>query len=97
MPSYVVLARFTRKGAEEIKGGPSRLEEAKKGARARGAEIKAAYLVMGRYDMVLIIEAPNDEVAAQGALAAGQRGFVRTETLRAFTEEEYRKMVAALP
>lgn len=97
MPTYIALAHFTQKGAEQIKGGPGRLEEAKKGARARGAEIKAFYLVMGRYDAVLVIEAPNDEVAATGALAAGARGFIRTETLRAFTEDEYRKIVTALP
>jgi uncharacterized protein with GYD domain len=97
MPTYISLVRFTRKGAEDIKGGPGRLEEGKKAARARGGEIKAFYLVMGRYDAVLVIEAPSDEVAAAGALAAGARGYIRTETLRAFTEDEYRKMVATLP
>lgn len=97
MPTYITLVKFTQKGAEQIKGGPQRLAEAKQMARTRGAEIKAFYLVMGQYDGVLISEAPNDDVALQGALAAAQRGFVRTETLRAFTEDEYKKMVAALP
>ncbi len=97
MPTYVMLAKFTQKGAEEVKGGPGRLAEARQAARARGAEIKAFYLVMGRYDAVIIVEAPNDEVAAQGALAAASRGFIRTETLRAFTEDEVKKLVAGLP
>ncbi len=97
MPTYIMLAKFTQKGAEQIKGGPARVAEAKQGARARGGEIKAFYLVMGRYDAVIIVEAPNDDAAAQGALGAAARGFIRTETLRAFTEDEYKKIVAALP
>jgi uncharacterized protein with GYD domain len=62
-----------------------------------GAEVKAFYLVMGQYDGVVIVEAPNDETIAKISLASGTRGTVRTETLRAFTEEEYRKILAALP
>jgi uncharacterized protein with GYD domain len=52
---------------------------------------------MGRYDAVVISEAPNDEAAVGAAMAAAQLGFVKPETMRAFTEEEYKKLVAALP
>ena len=52
---------------------------------------------MGRYDMILVGEGPDDETAAKLALAIGSRGGVRTETLRAYTEDEYRKIIAALP
>jgi uncharacterized protein with GYD domain len=52
---------------------------------------------MGRYDIVAISEAPDDETAAKVALAIGSAGNVTTETLRAFTEDEYRAIVAALP
>jgi uncharacterized protein with GYD domain len=97
MPTYVTLLRFTQKGAETIKEGPSRLDAAKGRFRAAGAELKAFYLTMGRYDAVAIIEAPNDETVAKLALATGSMGTVRTETLRAFSEDEYRKMIAALP
>ncbi len=97
MPTYITLITFTQKGAENIKEGPERLAAAKQRARERGAEIKAFYLTMGRYDAVTIVEAPNDEVAAAGALGAASQGYIRTETLRAFTEEEYRKIVSALP
>ncbi|HEV2357627.1 MAG TPA: GYD domain-containing protein [bacterium] len=97
MPTYITLLRYTQKGAQEIKGGPGRLEEAKKRAKQRGAEIKAFYLTMGQYDGVLITEAPNDEAMAAGALGAGAMGYIRTETLRAFTEEEFKKLVQALP
>ncbi len=52
---------------------------------------------MGRYDAVVIAEGPDDETAAKLALAIGSQGNVRTETLRAFTEKEYLKIIAALP
>ncbi len=97
MPTYISLIRFTQKGIETIKEGPTRLDRAKQMFRSVGAELKAFYLVTGRYDAVTISEAPSDEVVARLALATGSIGNVRTETLRAFTEEEYRKIVAALP
>jgi uncharacterized protein with GYD domain len=97
MPTYITLAKFTQKGIEDIKHGPDRLKAGKERARSRGGEIKAFYLVMGQYDAVIISEAPNDEAAATGWLFAGSQGYIKTETLRAFTEDEYRKIVAALP
>ena len=52
---------------------------------------------MGQYDIVLIVEAPDDRTMAKATLAVGSLGNVRTETLRAFTEDEYRKVIADLP
>ncbi len=97
MPTYITLVKFTQKGIEDIKHGPDRLKTAKERARSRGGEIKAFYLVLGQYDAVIISEAPNDEAAATGWLSGAAQGFIRTETLRAFTEDEYRKIVAAMP
>ncbi len=96
MPTYVTLLKYTQKGVEDIKHGPDRLNAAKQRAKTKGGEIKAFYLVMGRYDAVVISEAPNDEAAAAISLGAASQGFVSTETLRAFTEEEYRKLIASL-
>ena len=62
-----------------------------------GAELKEFYLVQGRYDMVIISEAPDDETVAKVSLAIGSGGAVRTETLRAYKENEYLKIIAALP
>ena len=70
---------------------------AKKAFKAMGGEMKQFYLVMGQYDMVVIEEAPDDETAAKLSLAIGSQGAIRTETMRAFTEEEYRKIIQALP
>jgi len=97
MPTYIVLLNYTQQGAQKIKESPARLDDAKKGFKAMGAELKHWYLVMGRYDAVVIAEAPNDETVAKLALSVGSLGAVHTETLRAFTEDEYRKIIASLP
>jgi uncharacterized protein with GYD domain len=97
MPTYITLLRFTQKGIENIKESPARLEAAKHGFQARGAEIKAFYMVMGQYDAMIISEAPDDETVSKLALSIGSKGNVRTETLRAYTEDEYRKTIADLP
>ena len=97
MATYIVLANFTQKGIEHIKESAARLDANKKAFQAMGAELKKFYLTMGRYDMVIVAEAPDDETVAKLALAVGSAGAVRTETLRAFTEDEYRKIISALP
>jgi uncharacterized protein with GYD domain len=97
MPTFVTLIKFTQKGIEAIREGPARLDAAKRAYPAVGATLKEFYLTTGRYDAVAIIEAPNDETAAGLSLAIASRGNSRTETLRAFTEDEYRRIVAKLP
>ena len=97
MATYIMLFRYTQQGIEKIKQGSARVDAAKQAAQALGAQVKEFYSVMGQYDTVFVLEAPNDETVATLALAIGSQGNVRTETLRAFTEEEYRKIIAALP
>ena len=97
MPSYLVLGRYTQKGIEGIRGAPARLDAVKQAARQAGVELKAFYLTLGQYDFVFIMDAPDDEAMARLMLAKAERGNVRSETLRAFTEDEYRKIIAELP
>ena len=97
MPTYISLIRYTDQGARNIKESPKRLDAAKKAFQAAGGELKQWYLALGRYDAVVVSEGPDDETAAKLNLAVGAKGSVRTETLRVFTEEEYRKLIAALP
>ena len=97
MATYIILVSYTEKGITEIKESPARLDEAKKAFQAMGAELKEFYLVTGRYDMIVVSEAPDDETVAKLALAIGSTGAVRTETLRAFPEDEYRNIISALP
>src|SRR5260370_6594153 len=97
MPTYISLIRFTQKGMETIKEGPKRLDAAKQQFRAAGGELKAFYLVTGQYDAVAISELPNDEAVAPPAPPNAPMGNVPTETLRAFSGDEDRKIITAPP
>jgi uncharacterized protein with GYD domain len=97
MATYIVLSKYTQQGASKIKESPDRIEAARKMGQDRGVELKAWYLVMGRYDVVTIWEAPNDETLAKVLLRIGSLGNVSTETLRAFNEDEFRTLVSDLP
>jgi uncharacterized protein with GYD domain len=96
MPTYVTLMRFTDQGIRTIKESPARLEAAKKVFKSAGAEIKSFYLALGKYDAVLVSEGPDDETATRLALSVGALGNVRTDTMRVFTEAEYRKLIGSL-
>jgi uncharacterized protein with GYD domain len=96
MATYIMLVKYTQKGIETVKQSPARLDGAKKACKAMGAQIKEFFLAMGRYDMVIILEAPDAETVAKCALDLGSKGNVKTETFRAFTEDEYRKIIGAL-
>ena len=97
MPTYVTLARWTDQGIRTVKESPARLDAGRQAFERMRATIKQFYLVTGRYDFIIVFEAPDDETAVKLALATCSLGNIRTETLRAFTEEEYRKIIAALP
>lgn len=97
MSTYIMLFRWTQKGIENVKDSPKRLDAVKKAITAGGGRFIAFYLTTGQYDAVAISEWPNDEAMAKFALAGGSQGFIRSETLKAFTEDEYRKIVASLP
>jgi uncharacterized protein with GYD domain len=96
MATFMVLARYTHQGVEHVKASPERLEAVKKAFHTKGAEVKAFYNLMGEYDSLLIVEAPSDEIMAQLALGVESKGNVRTETHRAFSEAEFRKIVAGM-
>jgi uncharacterized protein with GYD domain len=97
MPRYITLIRYTQQGIETFKDLEGRLEETRRVGEANGARLVDFYLTMGQFDAVVVSEAPDDETIAKLALAAGGRGNVRTETLRAFTEDEAKRIAAELP
>jgi len=97
MPTYIAMLKWTSQGAQNIKQSPSRLDAAKKGFEAAGVRMKDFYMVTGQYDMVAVIEAPDDTALAAAILATGAQGSVRTETCRAFSEQEYRDIISRLP
>ncbi|HVI96847.1 MAG TPA: GYD domain-containing protein [Anaeromyxobacter sp.] len=96
MSTYVSLVRYTDQGIRNVKESPTRLDAAKKAIQAGGGEIKQFFLAMGAYDIVIISEAPNDETAATMMLGLASLGNVRTETLRVFTESEFRKIISSI-
>jgi len=96
MAQYIMLADWTEQGIRNVKDSPGRLDAAKELCRKHGAEITAFFMTMGRHDMVVILQAPGDEAVAKVALALGSGGNVRTETLKAFSEAEYRQIVQTL-
>lgn len=97
METYITFGQFTQQGVVNIKEGPARLDAAKQAIENAGGKMLGFYLTMGRYDFVSITQAPNADAVATILLILGSQGNVRTETARAFTEEEYKNIVANLP
>ncbi|UCE08492.1 MAG: GYD domain-containing protein [bacterium] len=97
MAKYISLVKYTAKGIENVKESPNRLDAFKQLCESMGARVEGFYLTMGRYDMIVILDAPNPETVAKIILATTSRGAVCTETLPAFPEEEYRKVISELP
>ena len=97
MAKYISLVKYTQKGVENIKDSPSWLDAFKQICQSMGAKVEGFYLTMGRYDLLVIVDAPDPETIAKIILATASRGAISTETLPAFTEEEYRKIISELP
>ena len=97
MATYITLIRYTQEGIQNMKESPERLDKAKEAIKAAGGELKTFYLTMGQYDAVVISEVPDDQTMSKLLLSIGSQGSSRGETLRAFTEDEYRKIIAAQP
>lgn len=97
MATFIVLGNYTDQGIRSIKDAPQRLDAARELAGKLGAEFRDFHLTVGAYDFVCTIDAPDDATAARFALTVGAQGNVRTTTLKAFPEGEFRDIVKALP
>jgi uncharacterized protein with GYD domain len=98
MATFVMLFSFTQQGIAKIKESPARVEAAKKTIRQMGGEVQAFYGILGsRYDTMFIVQAPNDEIIAEMALAIAARGNVRTQTHHLFNEDEFGRIISSLP
>jgi uncharacterized protein with GYD domain len=96
MPTYIALMNWTADGIQQVKDSPKRLDAGRKAFKKLGVKLKDTYMTMGRYDLVCILEAPDDETLARAMLTLGAKGATRTETLKAFNEAEYRRIIDAL-
>jgi uncharacterized protein with GYD domain len=94
---FILSMNFTEQGIRAIKDAPKRAQAAREIAKKVGVEIKQVYLTSGESDLVVMIEAPNGDAMAKFALAIGAQGNVRTRTARAWTTEEYQKLISELP
>jgi uncharacterized protein with GYD domain len=96
MPNYIMLSNWTDAGIRHVKDSPDRLEAARQLCRQHGAEITAFYMTIGAYDMVVIIDAPNDEAFASLAISIAKGGNIRSATLKALDEDQYRKVIGSI-
>ena len=97
MPIYITLYNWTEQGIKNVKEAPARIQANIKAAEAAGGKVLGVYLTMGKYDLVAISEAPNDEAIAANLLTQGMQGNVRSMTLKAFTTDQFAKIVKKLP
>lgn len=97
MPSYLSMINWTDQGVRAVKESPQRLDAVKQGVEQVGGRLIFFYLLLGEYDLATLTEFPDDESAARFLLTLGSQGNVRTHTMKAFTEDEYRSIIAGLP
>jgi uncharacterized protein with GYD domain len=96
MATYISLIKWTDQGIRNVKDVPKRIDASRELQRKHGAEMTAIYMTMGEYDVVSIVEAPDDETVAKILLALGSAGNVRTVTMKAFNEAELRQIIGSL-
>jgi len=96
MSTYICLGQWTQKGIENIKESPARLDAAREEWKKQGVTIRDFYLTTGQYDLVIVVDAPDDATLAKVLLAQASKGGLRTTTLHAFSEAEYREIIGSL-
>jgi len=94
MAWYVVLANFTDQGIRAIKDTTKRAKAFRETAGAMGVKVKDIYWTLGRHDVVLTMEARDDETVAALMMKVGSLGNLTSQTLRAFTESEIATIVS---
>ncbi len=96
MTTYICLANWTQKGIERVKESPARLDAAREAFEEQGVTLRDFYMTVGQYDFAMTLEASDDAALAKSLLAIAQGGYLRTTTLRAFSESEYREIIGSL-
>jgi uncharacterized protein with GYD domain len=96
MATYISLLTFTPQGLQRIKDTTKRAEAFKDKAKQKGASLKDVYWTLGEYDVVTIIDAPNDETVTALLYDLVSVGNVHTKTLKAFSAQEMGKIVAGM-
>ena len=89
MPTFVMLSTLSPEGVQTLKSNPSRIREVNKEIEQLGATVKAQWAVLGRYDFVNVIEAPDEKTVARVSMELGSRGTARYETLSAIPIDDF--------
>lgn len=89
MATYIMLSTLTDEGAKTIKKNPGRIKEVNKELEAMGVKVLAQYAVLGAYDFVNIVEAPDNTTVAKVSAELGSRGSVKIQTLAAIPIDEF--------
>jgi len=97
MATFISLVNFTEQGIRDLKDSPERAAKFKSMAQKAGVTLKEVYWTMGVYDVVLILEAPDDETVAAALLSLVSLGNVRTQTLRGFNPLEMKEITSKMP
>lgn len=93
MATFISLLGFTDQGIRKVKQTTKRADAFRAMARKSGVTVKHIYWTVGAYDVVIVMEAPDDETATAALLSLGALGNVRTQTLRAFSAEEMNRII----
>ena len=96
MPTYIVLGQFTDQGIRQVKDTMKRAEALKEMGRKAGVTVKEVYWTLGHYDVVTVVDAPDDLSVTALLLSVGGLGNVRTQCLRAFDGDEMGRIVAKM-
>ena len=96
MATYVVLSKFTDQGIRTIKDSPKRVEAFKALAKKSGVTVKDIFWTQGKYDIVAILEAPDEMSMAALQLSTGALGNIRGETLRAFSQTDMNTILSKM-
>ena len=94
MANYVSLLQFTEQGVRNVKDTIKRAAAATAEAEQMGLKVTDSFWTMGAYDVVLLLDAPDDETMTAFALRLGSLGNVKTQTMRAFRREEMESILA---
>ncbi len=96
MNTYICFANWTQGGIEYVTESSARLDAAKEEWEKQGVTIREIYLTLGQYDQIFVVEAPDDATLTKVLLAQQSKGGLRTTTVRAFPETEYREIIGSL-
>jgi uncharacterized protein with GYD domain len=94
MPHFVTLMNWTDQGVKAFRDSVDRAESARTALSAQGVNLKEIYWTIGQHDLVCIVEAPDAETATTALLKLASQGNLRTTTLRGFTADEMRAVIA---